>query len=124
MGFVSVLGKILKDVVTGIGIFEGIEPELYQSVPKSAQEPIQTVTDDLTEIGSAVTSAAAAVGAIKPGATAADIATAAQPAISSILVESELLAGKKPADEAAFNDGVGQLSQAVTAILNSLEAKK
>jgi hypothetical protein len=123
MSFCSVLAKIFGDVQKGIQIFEGIEPIAYPLVPPGAKATVSTLTDDLTSIGAAVTSASAVVATVKVGATPADVAAAAAPLVSNILQSSELMSGKKIGNQAAYTAGVAALSAAVTQLLDSLEAK-
>jgi hypothetical protein len=122
MSALSLFETILADVGKGIQIFTGIAPALYQSVPTAAKPTVTAVTDDLTEIGQAVASAAAVTAAIKPGATPADVATAAVPLVQNIVSASELIAGKKIQNQGLFNQATAEIAQGVTDLLNSLEA--
>lgn len=123
MSALSVIERILGDVGKGIAIFTGVEPMVYPSLPLSAQSTLQQVTDDLTNIGKAVTSATAVTAAIKPGATVQDIAAAAAPLVAQVISTSELIAGKEVIDQVAFNAAVLQISAGITALLNSLKHK-
>ena len=124
MSVISVIENILKDVATGIEIFEGIEPTVYQLLPASAQGVATTVTDDLTEILAGITDASAVLAAISGTNTATpQIALAATPKIKAILAKSEVQAGKVITDQAAYNVAVQQISQGFVNYLSAIGKK-
>lgn len=123
MGFVSILAKIFQDIEKGIGIFTGIEPVVYQFAPAGAQATLSQVTDDLTQVGNAVTQAQAVVAAVStPGATAASIVTAATPLVGTVISKSELVLGKKVGNQELYAQAITSITTGVVQLLDSMEA--
>lgn len=123
MGFTSILTKIFQDIEKGIGIFAGIEPLVYSVVPTGVQPTVAQVTDDLTQVGNAVTQAQAVVAAIStPGASAASVVQAAQPLVASVIAKSELVLGKKVGNQQLYSQAITSITTGVVQLLDSLEA--
>lgn len=101
-------------------IVTGIAPMVGQYVPGAAGV-IQTVEDDLTAIGKVIqqTEIFGAALAI-PGP---DKLKAAIPAVSQILLQSEILAGRKIADEARYAAAVSKITDGMADLVSSLEDK-
>lgn len=118
----SIFSAILRDVGIGVKLFMGIEPQVYPILPAGTQAPLSAVTDDLTQIGSAVTTAQAVITAVTtPGETPAQIVAAAAPLVSTVIQKSELALGKKVLDPALYAQAINEITQGVVDLLSSIE---
>ena len=116
MTFLSKLGSFLAK---GIAILTGLGPLISPYLGSKANATVGTVTNDLTAIGGIVVQAEAIIQT--PGSGAVKLA-AAVPLVLNIVKTSELVSGKKIANEALFLQGCTDLTNAVVEILNSLDA--
>lgn len=118
MTFLKKLGQVLLNVV---GVAAGIGPIITPLLGsgKSAQTA-GTVVNDLTQIGSIVTQIETAFAAI-PNSTGAQKLQAAIPLVSNIIKTSELVVGKKIANEALFTQACQEYTQATVDLLNSID---
>lgn len=117
--FLKKLGQILVKVIqveTGIGPI--IQPLLGSG---KAATTINTVTNDLTSIGQIIVQIETAFAAI-PNSTGAQKLQAAIPLVGNIIKTSELVVGKKIANEALFTQAIQEYTQATVDLLNSLDA--
>jgi hypothetical protein len=115
--FLKKLGQILLKVV---GIAAGVGPVITPFLGSGkAGQVTGTVVNDLTSIGSLVVQIETAFAAI-PGATGAQKLQAALPLVSNIIKTSELVSGKKIANEALFTQACQEYTQATVDLLNSI----
>ena len=116
--FLKKLGQVL---VKAVGIITGVEP-LIAPYLGSAAAPAVTAVNDLTAIGQVVVQAEAL---FQPTAGTAQTGTqklaAATPLVANIIKTSELVSGKKIADEAGFTAACEKITSAVADLLNSLD---
>ena len=118
MTFLKKLGVILLKVV---GVVAGAEPLIQPLLGSGATATkTATVTNDLTAIGSVVTQIETAFAAI-PGSTGAQKLQAATPLVGNIIKTSEMVVGKKIANEALFTQAIQEYTQATVDLLNSLD---
>ena len=117
MSFLKKLGQVLVNVV---GIATGVGPIIlpFLGSGKSAQIT-GTAINDLTAVGQVVVQIETAFAAL-PGSTGAQKLQAAIPLVGNIIKTSELVVGKKIANEALFTQAVQEYAQATVDLLNSL----
>lgn len=118
MTFLKKLGQILLNVA---GIAVGIGPIItpFLGSGKSAQVA-GTAVNDLTAIGSTIVQIETAFAAV-PGSTGPQKLAASIPLIGNIIKTSELVVGKKIANEALFTTAVQEYAQATVDLLNALD---
>jgi len=111
MKFLSVLGKIL---VTGSKIVTGLGPML--PIPQSTAIRLQ---DTLAKIAEIVVSVEA-FGTIlnTPGP---EKLRAASPLVGQIILQSDLLTGKKIDDPVLFQKGIASITSGMADVLNSIK---
>lgn len=117
MSFLKKLGLVLANVAsTALGIGPIVTPLLGGGT--KAAGVVSTVTNDLTLIGSVI----AQVETIFAGqdGTGPQKFKAAVALVGPIISTSQLVAGKKIADEAKFKDGINGVTQGIVDVLNSL----
>lgn len=117
MTFLKKLGQVLLKVMavaTGIGPI--IEPLLGSG---KAATGVTTGINDLTSIGQVVVQIETAFAAI-PNSTGAQKLAAVIPLVSNIIKTSELVVGKKIANEALFTQACTEYAQATVDLLNSI----
>src|SRR5438309_2104463 len=109
MSFLKKLGQVLVNVV---GIAAGVGPIIlpFLGSGKAAQIAGTTV-NDLTAVGSVVVQMETAFATI-PGSTGAQKFQAAIPLVGNIIKTSELVVGKKIANEALFTKAIEEYTQA------------
>lgn len=106
--------------ITAIAV--GIGPILQPLVGSGKSGAvIGTAVNDLTAIGSTIVQIETAFAAI-PGATGAQKLQAAVPLIGNIIRTSELVVGKKIANDALFAQAVTEFAQGMVDLLNSIHA--
>lgn len=116
MNFLKKLGTIVATIgAEAIGIGPLILP-LFGNKTAKATEIYNTVTNDLTSIGTMVVQTEIALN----GKTGADKFSAALNLIAPYLRTSQMISGKKIADEAMFQKGAQEITQGVVDLLNSL----
>jgi hypothetical protein len=118
MTFLKKLGQVLLKIV---GIAAGVGPiiEPFLGSGKAATTTT-TVVNDLTQIGSVVTTIETAFAAI-PNSTGAQKLQAAIPLVGNIIKTSEMVVGKKIANEALFTQAIQEYTQATVDLLNSID---
>ena len=118
MTFLKKLGQILLNVV---GVAAGVGPIIapFLGSGKAAAAATTTV-NDLTAIGSLVLQIETAFAAV-PGSTGAQKLQAAIPLVSNIIKTSEMVSGKKIANEAMFTQACQEFTQATVDLLNSID---
>lgn len=119
MSFLKKLGNVLKIAINVAGVAAGVGPilsPLLGSAAGKVNQVITTANNDLTSIGSLVVMIETALQG-KPGV---EKLQALIPLVKNIVATSELVAGKKIANEAMFEKGVEGLAQGVVDVLNSL----
>lgn len=118
MSFLKRLAVIIAQVgATAVGIGPLVLP-LFGNKAGKASEVFNTVTNDLTSIGALVLQTEVALAG-KPGP---EKFAAALNLIGPYLRTSQLVSGKKIADEALFQKGAQEVTQGLVDILNSLHA--
>lgn len=117
MSFLKKLGMVLAGVAsTALGIGPIVTPLLGGGTKASGV--VSTITNDLTLVGSVITQ----VETIFAGqdGTGPQKFKAAVALVGPIIRTSQLVAGKKIADEAKFKDGINGVTQGIVDVLNSL----
>lgn len=119
MTFLKKLGVILVNLA---GIAAGVGPIIapFLGSGKSASV-VGTAVNDLTAIGSVVVQIETAFATLG-NAKGADKLKAAIPLVGNIIKTSELVVGKKIANDALFTQAVQEYTQATVDLLNSLHA--
>ena len=111
MTFLSKLGQFLAKAMVIIGIGEPlIQPFLGSAAPQ-----VDKAVNDFTQIGQVVVQAEAL---IQGSGTGPQKLQAAAPLVQNIVKTSELVSGKKIANETLFIASCQQLTSAVAGILN------
>ena len=117
MTFLKKLGQVLLKVIAlAAGVGPIIQPFLGSG---KAAQTTGTVVNDLTAIGSVIVQIETAFGAI-PNSTGAQKLQAAIPLVANIIKTSELVVGKKIANEALFTQAVTEYAQATVDLLNAI----
>ena len=118
MTFLKKLGTVLLKIV---GVVSGAEPLIQPLLGSGVTSTkVATVTNDLTQIGQVVTQIETAFAAVS-GSTGAQKLQAATPLVGNIIKTSELVVGKKIANEALFTQAIQEYTQATVDLLNSLD---
>lgn len=124
MTFLKKLGTILANLA---GIAAGVGPIITPFLGSGKAATVTTtVVNDLTAIGSTVVQIETAFSAVQ-GTTGAQKLAAAIPLVGNIIKTSELVAGKKIANETLFTQAIQEYTQATVDLLNSIhqdEAKQ
>lgn len=119
MSFLKKLGQILLSVA---GVAAGVGPIVFPFLGSGKSATIAgTVVNDLTAIGSTIATVETAFAAV-PGSTGAQKLQAAIPLISNIIKTSQLVSGKKVANQALFTTACTEYAQATVDLLNSLDS--
>ena len=118
MTFLKKLGQILINLA---GIAAGIGPIITPFLGSGKVAAGATIAvNDLTAIGSTIVQIETAFAAI-PGSTGAQKLQASIPLVGNIIKTSELVAGKKIANEALFTTAIQEYAQATVDLLNSID---
>jgi hypothetical protein len=118
MTFLKKLGSVLLKIV---GIAAGVGPIVGPLLGSGESAKVTgTIVNDLTSIGSVVTMIETAFGAV-PGSTGAQKLQAAIPLVGNIIKTSELVVGKKIANEALFTQSIQEITQGMVDLLNSID---
>lgn len=116
MSFLKKLGQVVAQVgALALGIGPLVSP-LFGSKGDKIGGEIQTVSNDLTLIAQVVVQIETAL----QGQTGADKRKAAIALIGPIIKTSQIVSGKKIADAALLETGIGQITDGVVAVLNSI----
>jgi len=122
MSFTSFLKTFAADLLKGISIAsaiaQGVDPLISAANP-AAGKTLATVTSELGTIGNLATLAETMAQAITSAPAGPQKLAAVLPYASTLIQQSELMAGKQIADEAGFLAGVTQVINGVVAILNA-----
>lgn len=119
MTFLKKLGvALLKITALAAGVGPIVGPFLGSG---KAGTVIGTTVNDLTAIGSVIVQLETAFAAV-PNSTGAQKLQAAVPLIGNIIRTSELVVGKKIANDALFAQAVTEYAQATVDLLNSIHA--
>lgn len=118
MTFLKKLGTILANVA---GIAIGVGPIIMPFLGSGKAAAVTgTAVNDLTSIGSIIVQIETAFAAV-PGSTGEQKLQASIPLIGNIIKTSEMVAGKKIANEAMFSQAVQEYAQATVDLLNSID---
>jgi hypothetical protein len=117
MTFLKQLGSILAK---GLAIAAGVSPLIAPYLGAKGGAVLGTAINDLTSIGSVIVQAEAL---LQGDARGAEKLAAAAPLIESIVKTSEMVSGRKIADDALFTKGCQDLTSSIAEILNSLDPK-
>lgn len=121
MTFLKKLGQILANIA---GIAVGIGPIITPFLGSGKAAAVAgTAINDLTAIGSMVAQIETAANAVT-GMTGAQKLAAAIPLVGNIIKTSELVVGKKIANEALFTQAVQEYTQATVDLLNSIDSSE
>lgn len=116
MTFLKKFGQILAKIGVIAASVGGIALPFFGS--GKANQIAGTVVNDLTQIGSVVGQIEVAL----QGKSGPDKLQAAIALVGPIIRTSELVVGKKIANEALFTQAVQEITQGVVDLLNSLDA--
>lgn len=117
---ISFLKKLGQMIVSTAGIAAGVGPIILPFLGSSESAKVAGVAvNDLTAVASTIVQVEAVFATI-PGSTGAQKLAAAIPLVGNIIRTSELVAGKKVADEALFTKAIEEYAQATVDLLNSL----
>lgn len=121
MSVTSFLKKLGQIIVNVAGVAVGVGPLIVPFLGSGKAPAIAgSAINDLTSIGSLVVQIEAAFAAV-PGSTGAQKLQAATPLVANIVKTSELVAGKKIANEALFTQACVEYTQATVDLLNSID---
>lgn len=116
MSFLKKLGQVAATIgATALGIGPLVAP-LFGSKGDRVSGEVNTIGNDLTLIGQTVVQIETAL----VGQTGADKRKAAIALIGPIIMTSQMVSGKRIADPALLQTGIGQITDGVVAVLNSL----
>lgn len=116
MSFLKKLGQVAAQVgALALGIGPLVSP-LFGSKGDQVGGQIQTISNDLTLIAQVVVQIETAL----QGQAGADKRRAAIALIGPIIRTSQMVSGKKIADAALLETGIGQITDGVVAVLNSI----
>ena len=114
MTFLKKLGQLLATLsAVAAGVYPLVQPLLGSG---KAKEITGTAVNDLTQIASLVVQIETALQG-KPGA---EKLAALIPLVANVVKTSEVVSGKKIANEDLFTKGVQELAQGAVDVLNSL----
>jgi hypothetical protein len=111
------LSKVAEYFAKGLQIIGLFSPVVEVAAPKSAGV-IQTVSQDLTEVGEAIVDAEQVGLAL--GLKGPDKLKVAAPKVADIILQSSMLANHKVQNPDLFNQGATKVADGMADILNSL----
>ena len=114
--FLKKLGTILVQVA---GAASGIGPILGPFFG-SKGGAVETGVNDLTKVASVIVSVETIFGTLPPGTTGAQKLAAALPLVAQIIKTSELVSGKKIANDELFTKAIQEYTQATVDLLNAI----
>jgi hypothetical protein len=117
MSFLKKLGLILVNVATTAAGIGPILAPLLGNKAGAVAGAVGVVANDLTAIGTVVVQIETALH----GKAGADKLAAAVALVGPIIRTSQLVTGKKIADEALLQKGIAEVTQGVVDILNSID---
>lgn len=116
MSFLKKLGQVVAQVgALALGIGPLVSP-MFGSKGDQVGGQIQTISNDLTLIAQVVVQIETAL----QGQAGADKRRAAIALIGPIIRTSQIVSGKKIANAALLETGIGQITDGVVAVLNSI----
>lgn len=116
MSFLKKLGQVVAQVgALALGIGPLVSP-MFGSKGDQVGGQIQTISNDLTLIAQVVVQIETAL----QGQDGADKRRAAIALIGPIIRTSQIVSGKKIANAALLETGIGQITDGVVAVLNSI----
>lgn len=119
MSFLKKLGQVIAQVgALALGIGPLVSP-MFGSKGDKIGGDIATVANDLTLIAQVVVQIETAL----QGKTGEEKRLAAIRLIGPIIKTSQIVSGKKIADAALLETGIGQITDGVVAVLNSIDQK-
>jgi len=119
MTFLKKLGQILLNIA---GVAAGVGPIIAPFLGSGKAATVeQTGVNDLTAIGQVIAQVETAFAAV-PNSTGVQKLQAAIPLVGNIIKTSELVAGKKIANESLFTNAVTEFAQGMVDLLNSIDA--
>lgn len=119
MSFLKKLGQVVAQVgALALGIGPLVSP-MFGSKGDKIGGDIATVANDLTLIAQVVVQIETAL----QGKTGEEKRLAAVRLIGPIIKTSQIVSGKKIADAALLETGIGQITDGVVAVLNSIDQK-
>lgn len=116
MSFLKKLGLILVNVATTAAGIGPILAPLLGNKAGAVLGAVSVVANDLTAIGTVVVQIETAL----QGKTGADKLAAAVALVGPIIRTSQLVSGKKIADQEKLQKGIAEVTQGVVDILNSI----
>jgi hypothetical protein len=117
MNFLKKLGTVVLKMV---GIATGLMPLIQQELPAQAAAVAGTVVDKLNQgLGVIVTTEQMFTAVSQASGQGSAKLQAATPFIAGLIQQTDMLTGKKPKDEAAFEAATTKLTSALADILNS-----
>lgn len=118
MTFLKKLGTILVNVA---GIAVGVGPLIQPFLGSGkASSTATTVVNDLTSMGQLIVQIETAFAGLPVQTTGAEKLKAAVPLVANVIKTSELISGKKIANEALFTQACTEYTQATVDLLNSI----
>lgn len=117
MSFLKKFGQRLLQVV---GIVSGVFP-VIQAAGSSVSGGNATVQDTFTKIGAAVMTVESVGAALTIPLSGPEKLKGIVPIVAQIVQTSELMAGKKVKDEAAFTKALQTITGGVADLLNAVE---
>lgn len=119
MGFLKKLGLVAGQIAaTAVGLGPIVSP-LFGSKGDKVGGAIQTVSNDLTLIAQTVAQIEVALN----GKSGAEKREAALRLIGPIIKTSQIVSGKKIADGALLEAGIGKITDGVVDVLNAIDEK-
>lgn len=120
MTFLKKLGQFLAKgaqiAAEAAGIAPLVAPFIGSAAPK-VEQAVSTAANDLTQIGQVVVTAEALITSPGSGTQKLQSATGL---VQSIVQTSELVSGKKIANEGLFRQGCSKITSGVVDVLNAL----
>jgi len=117
MSFLKKLGQILLSVsTTALGVGPLVTP-LFGNKATQVTSGIATVTSDLTAIGTVIVQIETAL----QGKSGPEKLAAATALVGPIIRTSQLVSGKKIANEAMLQKGISEVTQGIVDVLNSID---
>lgn len=117
MTFLKTLGSL---IVKGLQIITGFALPIAQVAAPGTVPIIQTVVNDLQQIGNIIVQVEAIGQAL--ALTGAQKLTASAPLVAQVIMSSSLLVGHVIADQAKFTAAVNGIASNFADLLNSLQA--
>lgn len=121
MGLGGFLKKAGEAIVNVASVVELGYPIFGRFLPKAAAEYAGVGVTDLEQLAAVVTNVEAVSAALPTKLTGEQKFVAALPAVTKAIASSSILAGKKIANQALFQQAAKEYAQATVDLLNSLD---